>query len=86
MVRICLRHTRVTYPYLLLGEEQPLCVGCDAPITVRHFLLKCGDFSQKRYKYYQVDNMKQLFQDVYVDHIKMFLKNINLFNTMQLCK
>ena len=24
-------------------EEQPQCVGCDAPFTVRHFLLECGD-------------------------------------------
>ena len=80
--RICLGHTGVTHSYLLLGEEQPLCVGCDAPITVRHFLLECDDCSQIRFKYYQVDNMKQLFQDIYVDHINMFLKEINLFNIM----
>ena len=39
-------HTRVTHSYLLLGEEQPQCVGCDAPFTVRHFLLECADFAQ----------------------------------------
>ena len=27
-----LGNTGVTYSYLLLGEEQPQCVGCDAPI------------------------------------------------------
>ena len=35
-----LGNTRVTHSYLLLGEEQPQCVGCDAPFTVRHFLLE----------------------------------------------
>ena len=38
LARLPLGHTRVTHSYLLLGEEQPLCVGCDAPFTVRHFL------------------------------------------------
>ena len=40
-----LGHTRVTHSYLLQGEEQPQCVGCDAQFTVRHFLLECGDFA-----------------------------------------
>ena len=38
LARLHLGHTRVTHSYLLLGEEQPQCVGCDAPFTVRHFL------------------------------------------------
>ena len=38
LARLCLGHTRVTYSYLLQGEEQIQCVGCDAPFTVRHFL------------------------------------------------
>ena len=29
-----LGNTRVTHSYLLLGEEQPQCVGCDSPSTV----------------------------------------------------
>ena len=39
-------HTSVTHSYLLQGVEQPQCVGCDAPFTVRHCLLECGDFAQ----------------------------------------
>ena len=66
--------------YLLLGEEQPQCVGCDAPFTIRYFLLECDDCSQIIHKYYQVHNMKQLFQDISVDNSMMFLKKIKLFN------
>ena len=30
LARLCLGHTRFTHSYLLLGEKQPQCVGCDA--------------------------------------------------------
>ena len=46
LAQLRLGHTRVTHSYLLQGEEQPQCVGSDAPFTVRHFLLECGDFAQ----------------------------------------
>ena len=80
LARLCLGHTRVTHSYLLLGEEQPHCVGCDALFTVRHFLLECGDFAQVR-----KDNMKQLFQDAckHIDSIMTFFKEINLLNNVE---
>ena len=80
LARLRLGHTRVTHSYLLQGEEQPQCVGCDAPFTVRHFLLECGDFAQVRNNCFHVDNMKQLFQDIHIDSIMTFLRQINLFN------
>ena len=73
-------HTRVTHSYLLQGEEHPQCVGCDAPFTVRHFLLECGDFAQVRNNCFHVNNMKELFQDIQIDSIMTFLRQINLFN------
>ena len=79
LARISLAHTKVTHSYLLLCEGQPHYVGCDAPFTVRHFLLKCGDFAQVKNKCFCVDNMKQLFRDVYIDSIMPVLKEINLF-------
>ena len=47
LARLCLGHTRVTHSYLLLGEEQPQCVGCDTPFTVRHYLLESIRTSKK---------------------------------------
>ena len=61
-----LGHTRVTHSYLLLGGEQSLCVGCDVPFTVRHFLLECDDFAQVRNNCFHVDNMKQLLFKIYI--------------------
>ena len=80
LARLRLGHTRATHSYLLQGEEQPQCVGCDAPFTVRHFLLECGDFAQVRNNCFHVDNMKELFQDIHIDSIMTFLRQINLFN------
>ena len=72
LARLCLGHTRITHSYLLLGEEQPQCVGYDAPFTVRHFLLDCGNFAQERNNCFHVDNMKQLFQDIHINSIMTF--------------
>ena len=80
LARLRLGHTRVTHSYLLQGEEQPQCVGCDAPFTERHFLLECGDFAQVRNICFHVDNMKELFQDIHIDSIMTFLRHLNLFS------
>ena len=57
LARLRIGHTRVTHSYLLQGEEQPQCVGCDGPFTVRHFLLDCGDFAQLRNNCFHVDDI-----------------------------
>ena len=72
LARLPIGHTRVTHSYLLQGEEQPQCVGCDAPFTVRHFLLECGDSAQVRNNCIHVDNKKQLFQYIHIDSIMTF--------------
>ena len=72
LARLGLGHTRVTHSYLLLGEEQPQCVRCDAPFIVRHFLLECCDFVQISTNCFHVDNMKQLFQEKQIDSIMTF--------------
>ena len=84
LARPCLGHTRVTHSYLLQGEEHPQCVGYDGPFTVRHFLLECGDFAQVRNNCFHVYNMKELFQDIHIDSIMTFLRQINLFNKILL--
>ena len=72
----------ILHSYLLKREEPPYCFGCDALFTVRHFLLECGNFSHIRNKYFHVDKIKQLFNDVPIDNVFLFLKEINLFNKM----
>ena len=80
--RLRIGHTRLTHSFLLTRDEPPYCYACNKPITVRHFLIECDDFTQVRRKYFHVDTYKQLFQDVPVDNIFSFLKEINLFNKL----
>ena len=61
-------------------KSSPEPEGCDAPFTIGHFLLECGDFAQVRNNCFHVDNMKELFQDIHIDSIMTFLRLINLFN------
>ena len=39
--RLRIGHTRLTYSYLLSGDDQPTCSTCGHPLTVRHVLLDC---------------------------------------------
>ena len=41
---------------------------------------ECGDFAQVRNNCFHVNNMKELFQDIHIDSIMTFLRQINLFN------
>ena len=84
LARIRKGHTRITYSYLLNREDQPQCVGRDKHFTVRHILLECVDFSNVRNKYYHVNTstIKQLFNNVPIDNIFLFLKEIYLFNKL----
>ena len=74
LARLRIGHTRITHSYLLKREEPPYCFGCDTLFTVRHFLLECGDFSHIRNKYFHVDTIKQLFNDVPIDNVFFILK------------
>ena len=80
LARLRIGHTRLTHSYLLKREDQPYCIGCDTPFTVRHFLLDCADFDRERRSLHQVNNLKDLFKDVSVENILLFLKSVNLFN------
>ena len=68
-------HTRPHIHLATLCIEQPQCVACNTHFTVCHFLFQCDDFLQIRNKYHQVNNMKQLFKDIYFDNIMMFQRN-----------
>ena len=79
LARLRIGHTRITHSYLLKREEQPYCFGCDAPFTVRHFLLKRDAFSHIRNKYFHVDTINQLFNFFMIFAVK---KYFNVFDIL----
>ena len=36
LARLRIGHSFITHSYLLKGEEQPTCVPCDTPFTIKH--------------------------------------------------
>ena len=80
LTRLRIGHTRLTHSYLLKREDQPFCISCNEPFTVKHFLIDCIEFSHIRRQFFQTNDLRYLFGNVPTDNILMFLKHINLFN------
>ena len=45
-------------------EEAPVCVSCNAVITVKHILIKCVDLLEIRKKYFEEKPLYSLFRNV----------------------
>ena len=60
VVLTCLRlgHTCIAHSHLLKRDEQPQCVSCKKPFTVKHFLLEGINFLDIRKQYFNVRNFK----------------------------
>ena len=44
LARVRIGHSYITHSYILKGEDQPQCVACNSPLTVKHKMLDCVDF------------------------------------------
>ena len=80
ITRLRIGHTRIRHSFLLNHEEQPFCIVCNQPFTAKRIFIDCIDFLQTRNKYYRANDLPQFFQDVPVDNILSFLKEINILN------
>ena len=59
------------------GDDVPRCVACDCDLTVEHILIRCGTKRELRQRYYDAENLQQLFQKINVRYC--FLLEIGLF-------
>ena len=73
-------HTRLTHSYLLKREDQPFCISCNEPFTVKNFLIDFIEFSHVRHQFFQTNDLRYLFENVPADNNLVFVKHINLFN------
>ena len=51
-------------------------------LTIMKYFRACVGSFLVRNKYFHVDTIKQLFNDVPIDNVFLFLKEINLFNKL----
>ena len=51
--RLHISHSYLTHSFILRKEEAPVCVACNAVITVKHILIECADLLEIRKKYFE---------------------------------
>ncbi len=74
----------ITHSYLLKREDQPECVGCACPLTVQHIMIDCVEFAYIRSRFFDVRNMKDLFDSVTPSTILLYVRAIGLFSRCDL--
>ena len=80
--RLRIGHTRLTHSYLLASGDQPECVTCQCPLTVKHILIECPDFRDIRNKYFVASTMKDVFEQVSMCNIINFIKETHFYNLL----
>ena len=74
LARLRIGHTRITHSYLLKRAAKPCFLGA------MHSLQSAIFYLNVMKQYFHVDTIEQLFNDVPVDNVFLFLKEINIFN------
>ena len=63
----------MTHYFVLRREEGPVCVACNATITVKHILIECADLVEIRKKYFEERSLYSPFGNVIAETIFDFL-------------
>ena len=60
-------------------EPQPQCLTCPTTCTVKHILLECRAFAVIRKRFFKVNSLTDLFENVKIDNILSFLRETELY-------
>ena len=77
--RLHIGHSYLTHSFILRKEEVPVCVACNAVITVKHILIECADLVEIRKKYFEERSLYSLFRNVIPEIIFDFLREVGVF-------
>ena len=72
-------HSYLTHSFLLRKEEAPVCVACNAVITVKHILIESADLLEIRKKYFEEISLYSLFRNVIPEIFFYFFREIGVF-------
>ena len=48
LTRLRIGHTKHTHAYLISRGAMPYCDSCIVPLSIRHILVECPDYNEKR--------------------------------------
>ena len=74
-------HSYITYSFILKHEDKSFCISCQQNFTIKHVLFDSIDFLQTRNRFYDVQNIKYIF-NISTNLILSFLKEMNIFNKL----
>ena len=77
--RLHIGHSYLTHSFILRKEEVPVCVACNAVITVKHILIECADLFEIGKKYVEERSLYSLFRNVIPEIIFDFLREVGVF-------
>ena len=77
--RLRIGHKRLTHSFILKQEPQPHCLTCQTTCTVKHILIECRTFAVIRKRFFKVNNLTDLFENVKIDDILSFLGETELY-------
>ena len=72
--RLRIGHSYITHSYLLKGDEEPHCIPCNAPLTIKHILVDCVDLALVRQRCFDVDSLTTLFGTVKFESVFDFFE------------
>ena len=76
--RLRMDPTRLTHSNILIQEQQPQCGTRQTPLTVKPLFMECSFFAHIRNRCFKANNMKDLFENVNMEDILSFLREIKL--------
>ena len=79
--RLRIGHTRLTHSHKMKGEEAPVCARCQAPLTVKHILIECGQ-CPVRNQFHQCTTMKELFETCKPETILAYIKALGYIDQL----
>ena len=77
--RLHIGHSYLTHSFILRKEEAPVCVACNAVITVKHILIEFAGLLEIRKKYFEEKSLYSLFWNVIPELVFDFLHEIGVF-------
>ena len=72
-------HTRLTHSFILKQEPQPQCLTCQTSCTIKHLLIECRAFTFIRKRFFKVNSLINLFENVKIDEVLFFLWDTGLY-------
>ena len=72
--RLRIGHTRLTHSFILKQEPKPQCLTCQTTCMVKHILMECRAFAAIRKRFFQVNSLTDLFENVKIEDVLSFLR------------